>query len=235
MPGSALGGGPTTKAGMRRRSSPSRILARLSRDRAREIPEPTSARPMATTTRWSIDPSACPCVEKRRCTSASQRSERSAEVSPGRAAGKTSMRLSAPCSLATARPSHPQARASPTPARSSSPSAMIRIRESGSGAGVMGTVGTGTSCGTGTSTLTASRATGRTRGPRAGSGLEGPVEQILLLDLVRRVRTVAGEADAGRETTRSVRPTSTAKFIAMKVQAPWFSGSSWTHTSCTSW
>src|SRR5699024_3278071 len=146
----------------------------------------------------STEPSAWPSFAKRRCTSSSQRSASSAEVSPGRAAVNTSMRLAAPCSLATARPSQPSARASPTPARSSSPSAMIRIRDCGDGAGVMGAVGTGTSwTGTGASTLAVARATGRTRDPRRCSGLEGPGEQILLLDLVRGVRP-RGRGGGGR-------------------------------------
>src|SRR5699024_5062795 len=119
-------------------------------------------------------------------------------ASPGSAALNTAIRHSAPCSLATARPSQPSARASPTPARSSSPSAMIRIRDSGVGAGVMGTVGTGTSwAGTGDDNCNGGAGHGRTRAPRRCSGLEGPGEQLFLLDLVRRIGA-GGRGSGGR-------------------------------------
>src|SRR5699024_10312523 len=96
----------------------------------------------------------------------------------------------------------------------------------------MGAVGTWTSwTGTGGVNSSGGAGHGRTRDPRRCSGLEGPGEQILLLDLVRGVRP-RGRGGGGRARHHSQRaPTSTAKFIAMKLQAPWFSGSSWTQVS----
>src|SRR5699024_6761193 len=95
--------------------------------------------------------------------------------------------------------------ASPTPARSSSPSAMIRIRDCGDGAGVMGAVGTWTSwTGTGGVNSSGGAGHGRTRDPRRCSGLEGPGEQILLLDLVRGVRP-RGRGGGGRARHHSQR------------------------------
>src|SRR3712207_8929048 len=41
-------------------------------------------------------------------------------------------------------------------------------------------------------------------------------------------------SDAGRDTTRSDRPTIGARFMAMCPQPPWLAGSSWTHTSSRS-
>src|SRR5699024_1734287 len=102
----------------------------------------------------------------------------------------------------------------------------------GDGAGVMGAVGTWTSwTGTGASTLAVARATGEpvTRG--AAQASKARVSRSSCSTLCVAFDPVAGEAEAGRATTRSVRPTSTAKFIAMKLQAPWFSGSSWTQVS----
>src|SRR5680860_1524123 len=232
--------------GMSREVASARTFARLSRLRARETPAVRSAWPRPTTSRLSAP------ATKRRDGSSSQRASRPGVASPGTPRGKRVP----PGVRAATRPVQPSALGSPPPAPSASPTTQLR-RSTCSVIAASLVVLPGQPRGEpfhrrlelGVEVDERAKPLGEPGQAHlvlAAAGLElldapvGEVHQranacstsVACSAWCFLLEPVAGEADAGRLTSRSPRPPRcSGRASPRNGHAPWFAGSSCTHTT----